>query len=30
MSNLQNKYDALEQLIFDEGLSIASVTFRKI
>jgi hypothetical protein len=29
MNTFQNKYDALEQLIFEEGLSIASVDIHK-
>jgi hypothetical protein len=29
MSTLQNKYDAVEQLIFIEGLKIKAVTFHK-
>jgi len=29
MNTFQNKYDTLEQLIFEEGLSIASVDFHK-
>ncbi len=29
MSFSQNKYDALEQLIFEEGLKIKTVTFHK-
>jgi hypothetical protein len=29
MNTLQNKHDALEQLIYEEDLSIASVSFDK-